>query len=55
VFGPLIDVTSIATGALVAATGTAGILIALFRLREPPAATATDEGKSADVDQASNH
>ncbi|MEU9425304.1 MFS transporter [Streptomyces sp. NPDC048342] len=34
-FGPLIDATSIATGALVAATGTAGILAALFRLREP--------------------
>ncbi|MBQ1097961.1 MFS transporter [Streptomyces sp. b94] len=34
-FGPLIDSTSIATGALVAATGTAGILAALFRLREP--------------------
>ncbi|MDP9607964.1 MULTISPECIES: MFS transporter [Streptomyces] len=34
-FGPLIDSISIATGALVAATGTAGILAALFRLREP--------------------
>ncbi|MBR8640413.1 MFS transporter [Streptomyces tuirus] len=35
VFGPLIDATSIATGALVAAAGTAGILVALFRLQEP--------------------
>ncbi|MEU0384655.1 MFS transporter [Streptomyces chartreusis] len=35
VFGPLIDATSIATGALVAAIGTAGILAALFRLQEP--------------------
>lgn len=34
-FGPLIDVTSIATGALVAATGAAGILAALFLLAEP--------------------
>ncbi|MGP3974435.1 MFS transporter [Streptomyces sp. 8N114] len=35
VFGPLIDATSIATGALVAAAGTAGVLVALFRLQEP--------------------
>ncbi|MGK5500120.1 MFS transporter [Streptomyces sp. URMC 125] len=45
VFGPLIDATSIATGALVAAAGTAGILIALFRLREPdrpPRASGSD-------------
>ncbi|MEW2635519.1 MFS transporter [Streptomyces sp. NPDC048389] len=35
VFGPLIDATSVTTGALVAAAGTAGILLALFRLPEP--------------------
>lgn len=35
VFGPLIDATSIATGALIAAAGTGGILVALFRLHEP--------------------
>ncbi|MEU0086999.1 MFS transporter [Streptomyces sp. NPDC006274] len=35
VFGPLIDATSVTTGALVAAAGTAGILVALFRLPEP--------------------
>ncbi|MEU3445339.1 MFS transporter [Streptomyces griseoincarnatus] len=34
-FGPLIDSTSIATGALFAASGTVGILAALFGLREP--------------------
>ncbi|MGW0500543.1 MFS transporter [Streptomyces sp. NPDC003007] len=47
VFGPLIDATSIATGALVAAAGTAGILAALFRLKEPDQTTGltdTDEG-----------
>ncbi|MEU9238295.1 MFS transporter [Streptomyces sp. NPDC048385] len=33
-FGPLIDATSIATGALVATAGAAAILAALFRLRE---------------------
>lgn len=46
VFGPLIDATSIATGALVAASGTAGILGALFRLREPdPPSSAADLGR----------
>ncbi|MCC9710665.1 MFS transporter [Streptomyces sp. MNU76] len=35
VFGPLVDATSIATAALVAAAGTTGILIALFRLKDP--------------------
>lgn len=35
VFGPLIDATSIATCALIAAAGTGGILVALFRLRGP--------------------
>lgn len=49
VFGPLIDATSIATGALVAATCTVGILAALFRLHEPAPLsddTATAEGDS---------
>lgn len=36
VFGPLIDATSITTGALVSAAGTAAILMALFRLKDPP-------------------
>jgi predicted MFS family arabinose efflux permease len=36
VFGPLIDSTSITTGALVAAGGTSLILLALFRLTNPP-------------------
>jgi MFS family permease len=38
VFGPLIDATSVTTGALVAAAGTAAILVALLRLPEPPRA-----------------
>ncbi|MEU2915683.1 MFS transporter [Streptomyces massasporeus] len=42
VFGPLIDTTSIATGALVAAAGTTLILIALFRLRDLPETPDTD-------------
>ncbi|KPC85886.1 hypothetical protein ADL35_14575 [Streptomyces sp. NRRL WC-3753] len=43
VFGPLIDMTLIATGALVAAAGTAGIFLALFRLREPATLADTAE------------
>ncbi|MFD3820898.1 MFS transporter [Streptomyces sp. NPDC058625] len=35
IFGPLIDSTSIMTGALISAAGTAVILIALFRLKDP--------------------
>lgn len=42
VFGPLVDTTSIATASLVAATGTLGILTALFRMREAPPAADTD-------------
>lgn len=48
VFGPLIDATSIATGALVAAAGTAGILIALFRLQEPSVAANTQGAETLD-------
>ncbi|NLU70712.1 MFS transporter [Streptomyces sp. HNM0574] len=36
IFGPLIDTTSTSAAALAAAAGTAGILLALFRLRVPP-------------------
>ncbi|WP_322983376.1 MFS transporter [Streptomyces sp. S584] len=60
VFGPLIDSTSIATGALVAATGTAGILAALFRLREPDQSTdraepETEDRRQTPVDDSSRH
>ncbi|TDC09544.1 MFS transporter [Streptomyces sp. 8K308] len=48
-FGPLIDATSIATGALVAAVGTTGILIALLRLKEP--ARSTDSATTASDDR----
>ena len=37
VFGPLIDATSVTTGALVSAAGAACIVLALFRLKDPPA------------------
>lgn len=50
-FGPLVDATSIATGALVAAAGTTGILIVLFRLKEPPAAADTAETATTDMDR----
>ncbi|WJV48123.1 MFS transporter [Streptomyces flavofungini] len=48
VFGPLVDATSIATGALAAAISTAGILAALFRLREP--APLSDNGVASKGD-----
>jgi MFS family permease len=48
VFGPLIDATSVTTGALVAAAGTAGILVALLRLPEPPR---TDGDRAAEADE----
>ncbi|MEU1573267.1 hypothetical protein ABZ519_19250 [Streptomyces collinus] len=44
VFGPLMDATSIATAAPVAATGRTGILMALFRLKNPQDADETGSG-----------
>ncbi|MEU3228180.1 MFS transporter [Streptomyces sp. NPDC006976] len=35
VFGPLVDATSLGAAALIAAAGTAAILLALFRLKDP--------------------
>jgi MFS family permease len=51
-FGPLIDATSIATGALVAAIGTAGILAALFRLHEPAPPSGNAEPGTDDPSEA---
>ncbi|MFE0764051.1 MFS transporter [Streptomyces smyrnaeus] len=45
VFGPLIETTSIALGALIAAAGTTCILLALFRLRDPARADRTTENQ----------
>lgn len=45
-FGPLIDSTSIMTGALISAAGTAAILIALFRLKDPQPAGFQEEAEN---------
>ncbi|MGA5148212.1 MFS transporter [Streptomyces griseoincarnatus] len=52
-FGPLIDSTSITTGALVAAAGTTAILIALFRLNDSQP-TGPEEQAASDPAAAAN-
>lgn len=53
-FGPLIDSTSITTGALTSAAGTAAILIALFRLKDPPQARPREKAEDQEAPAANS-
>ncbi|MBX9393911.1 MFS transporter [Streptomyces sp. TRM72054] len=52
--GPLNDSTSITTGALTSAAGTAAILIALFRLKDPPQARPREKAEGEETPAANS-